>query len=450
MLSNIIRNTTKTATGDPYYSNVSLLLHMDGANGSTTFTDSSLNALAVTPVGNAQISTTQSKYGGASGYFDGSGDYLDTSGTGIATAFGTGDFTIEFWYYPLTVSVQQNLVDKIGSASNAIYMSSAGVLKYYVGADRITGSTLSANTWYHIALVRYSGTTKLYVNGVQSGASYDDTNNYALNTGSPRIGAAFNNTVSVNGYIDDFRISRFARYVSNFTPPTAALPTTASSTVADPYYDYTSLLLHMDGTNGSTNFVDSGPNAMAISRSGTPTISTTQSKFGEASGFFDGTAGYIFPPTTAAFSFGTADFTIESWVYPTRSASGNLGIYAISAGGGAVAKFVVFLDTLTPNCHFFGLTNGNNIYTKATSAVAVNQWSHIAFVRSGTTWTWYINGVASGSGTNSTNIGFTTQPIYIGYGGQEFFNYFQGYIDDLRITKYARTITVPTAPYPNY
>jgi len=423
---------------------------MDGANGSTTFTDSSLNALAVTPVGNAQISTTQSKYGGASGYFDGSGDYLDTSGTGIATAFGTGDFTIEFWYYPLTVSVQQNLVDKIGSASNAIYMSSAGVLKYYVGADRITGSTLSANTWYHIALVRYSGTTKLYVNGVQSGASYDDTNNYALNTGSPRIGAAFNNTVSVNGYIDDFRISRFARYVSNFTPPTAALPTTASSTVADPYYDYTSLLLHMDGTNGSTNFVDSGPNAMAISRSGTPTISTTQSKFGEASGFFDGTAGYIFPPTTAAFSFGTADFTIESWVYPTRSASGNLGIYAISAGGGAVAKFVVFLDTLTPNCHFFGLTNGNNIYTKATSAVAVNQWSHIAFVRSGTTWTWYINGVASGSGTNSTNIGFTTQPIYIGYGGQEFFNYFQGYIDDLRITKYARTITVPTAPYPNY
>jgi hypothetical protein len=207
----------------------------------------------------------------------------------------------------------------------------------------------------------------------------------------------------------------------------------------------------MDGANASTNFVDSGPNALAISRSGTPTISTTQSKFGEASGFFDGTAGYISPPTTAAFSFGTADFTIESWVYPTQSASGNLGIYAISAGGGAVAKFVVFLDTLTPNCHFYGLTNGNNIYTKATSAVPVNQWSHIAFVRSGTTWTWYINGVASGSGTNSTNISFTTQPIYIGYGGQVFFNYFQGYIDDLRITKgVARTFTAaPTSAYPN-
>jgi hypothetical protein len=221
MLSNIVRNATKTATGDPYFSSVSLLLHMDGANGSTTFTDHSSNALAVTAVGNAQISTAQSKFGGASGYFDGTGDYLDISGTGIATAFGTGDFTIEFWYYPLSVSVQQNLVDKIGSATNAIYMSSAGVLKYYVGADRITGSTLSANTWHHIALVRYSGTTKIYVNGVQSGASYADTNNYALNTGSPRIGAAFNNTVSVNGYIDDLRITKVARTI---TVPTAPYP----------------------------------------------------------------------------------------------------------------------------------------------------------------------------------------------------------------------------------
>jgi hypothetical protein len=218
----------------------------------------------------------------------------------------------------------------------------------------------------------------------------------------------------------------------------------------DSYFSNVSLLLHMDGSDGSTTFTDNGPNALTISRSGSPAISTTQSKFGGASGFFNGSAGYIFPPTTAAFSFGTANFTIESWVYPTQSASGNLGIYAISAGGGAVAKFVVFLDTLTPNCHFFGLTNGNNIYTKATSAVPVNQWSHIAFVRSGTTWTWYINGVASGSGTNSTNISFTTQPIYIGYGGQVFFNYFQGYIDDLRITKgVARTITLPTSAFPN-
>ena len=78
MLANIIRNRKKTAiggggggividNGDPFYSAVSLLLPMDGTNGSTTFTDSGPNALAVTAVGNAQISTTQSKYGGASG-----------------------------------------------------------------------------------------------------------------------------------------------------------------------------------------------------------------------------------------------------------------------------------------------------------------------------------------------------------------------------------------------
>lgn len=449
MLANIIRNTKKTAiggggggividNGDPFYSAVSLLLPMDGTNGSTTFTDSGPNAIAVTAVGNTQISTTQSKYGGASGYFDGSGDYLDMSGTGVATAFGTGDFTIEFWYYPLSVSVQQNLVDKIGSASNAIYMSSAGVLKYYVGADRITGATLSANTWYHIALVRYSGVTKLYVNGVQSGASYTDTNNYALNTGSPRIGAAFNNTVSVNGYLDDFRISLFARYTSVFAPPTAALPTTASSTPADPYYGYTSLLLHMDGSSGSTNFVDSGPNAIAVTAVGNAQISTTQSKYGGASGYYDGSTGYLSLTGNSSFQFGTGDFTIEAWVY-------------ISANAANQQTFLDTRGTATATPFTFGIYQSKLAFYDGTmrqssATITTGQWYHFAACRSGGTLRLFIDGISYYSASSSTNFTTGANSIYIGRGFDSAAYYTNGYIDDLRITKYARYTSAFTPP----
>jgi hypothetical protein len=451
MLANIIRNTKKTAIGgggggivtdgDPFYSAVSLLLPMDGTNGSTAFTDSGPNALTVTAVGNAQISTTQSKYGGASGYFDGSGDYLDMSGTGVATAFGLGDFTIEFWYYPLLVSVQQNLVDKIGSASNAIYMSSAGVLKYYVGADRITGATLSANTWYHIALVRYSGVTKLYVNGVQSGASYTDTNNYALNTGSPRIGAAFNNTVSVNGYLDDFRISLFARYTSTFTPPTAALPTTASSTPADPYYGYTSLLLHMDGSSGSTNFVDSGPSALAVTAVGNAQISTTQSKYGGASAYFDGAGDYLDIPYGNSLNI-TTDYTIEFWMR-ADSVTGYAPIFTITSattsffGGIYVVRngSAITFETRPAD------GSGSSVIAITGGSISTNTWYHVAASVSGNSARLFINGVQIGSTTTFPTRTFTPTGARIGRFANNFITGlvdFQGYLDDLRITKYAR------------
>jgi hypothetical protein len=471
--SSVLPTIASSTLADPYYNYTSLLLRMDGENGLTNFVDSGPNALTVTSSGVA-ISDTAARSGfGQFGDFPGTSSSALTIPASSVFNFGTGDFTIELWFnipagasgspYGKTFVSNENDVWSAGAFSLYALASStqfrpAFWINEFSGSVPIlipsSGDYRDGN-WHHLAIVRSGTAFSMYIDGVRV-ANGTHAGNCGSSTRNLMIGDNLaNNGGDRNflGKLDDLRITKYARYTSSFTPPTAALPTTVPSTVADPYYGYTSLLLHMDGSDTSTNFVDSGPNALAISRSGTPTISTTQSKFGEASGFFDGTAGYIFPPTTAAFSFGTADFTIESWVYPTQSASGNLGIYAVSAGGGPVAKFVVFLDTLTPNCHFYGLTDGNNIYTKATSAVPVNQWSHIAFVRSGTTWTWYINGVASGSGTNSTNISFTTEPIYIGYGGQVFFNYFQGYIDDLRITKYARytaAFTPPTAALPEF
>jgi hypothetical protein len=100
---------------------------------------------------------------------------------------------------------------------------------YYVNStNRITSSTaVSTSTWYHIAVTRSGTNTKLFVNGSQEGSTYTDSNVYVNGLNRPVLGAdgLTIGTSPFNGYIDDLRITKgIARYTSNFTPPTAALP----------------------------------------------------------------------------------------------------------------------------------------------------------------------------------------------------------------------------------
>jgi len=179
--------------------------------------------------GNAQISTTQSKFGGSSIYLDGTGDYV-VEPINLNYGYGTGDFTIEFWLY-LNATSTQTIVSNLSSASSTnphLYINTT--IRYYTaGADRITGASLSTGVWYHIALCRASGSTRLFVDGTQSGSTYSDTNDYGSSApfgvgtywslGSPVT------TSTLSGYIDDLRITKgIARYTANFTPPTAAFP----------------------------------------------------------------------------------------------------------------------------------------------------------------------------------------------------------------------------------
>ena len=220
----------------------------------------------------------------------------------------------------------------------------------------------------------------------------------------------------------------------------------------DQYYNSCSLLLHLNGTNGSTTFTDNSPSPKTVTSNNGAAISTAQSKFGGASGLFDGTDDYLSINYNSAFNFGTNSFTWESWIYPTNI-SGIDGIYATSGGSGVNPKFVIHLNAGTPSIHYNNLTNGNDLYTTATSAVSINTWTHLAFVRNGSNWTWYINGNSAGTGTNNTNITFTSQPTYIGYGGEAYFTPFNGYIDELRITngvaRYTGNFTPSTTAFPN-
>jgi hypothetical protein len=185
-------------------------------------------------VGNAQISTSVSKFGGGSMAFDGTGDYLVSNAASTDLyAFGTGDFTVEFWMYANTVAPGLQIIydqrpGVVTATAPTIYLSTSQLRYYFDGADRITGSTLSINIWYHIALCRASGSTKLFVNGTQAGSTYTDSNTYTNGALRPVIATDGSsvNTNSFNGYIDDLRITKgVARYTSNFTAPTAAFPT---------------------------------------------------------------------------------------------------------------------------------------------------------------------------------------------------------------------------------
>jgi hypothetical protein len=214
---------------DLYFANVSLLLHGNGANGSTTITDSSPNPKTVTAVGNAQISTAQSKFGGSSIVFDGTGDYLVAPASSAFTFNGAVEnFTIELWSYWTGPSSGLNNAQFVGTAPATSPYVAGGWLLATDGANyRWFNSSgiggldmpLTRNQWQHVALVCNSAAIKMYVDGIGSTWTLSTNINYSLN--SPlAVGAYFNTFVT--GYIDELRITKgIARYTANFTPPTA-------------------------------------------------------------------------------------------------------------------------------------------------------------------------------------------------------------------------------------
>ena len=226
--------------GDTYYNSCSLLLHCDGANGSTTFTDNSPSPKTVTSNNGAAISTAQSKFGGASALFDGTDDYLNTPSSADFD-FGTGDFTVEFWVNPSSLGGSAALVGtRTNDTSTTIRWcilatTDAGI--NVLGCDiwstsdaRIAlfnhQSQIPTGQWTHCALVRYGTSFKLYQNGVQSTSGATTSAPVANSSTVVNIGSFISSGVlKLNGYIDELRITKgVARYTGNFTPQTSAFP----------------------------------------------------------------------------------------------------------------------------------------------------------------------------------------------------------------------------------
>jgi len=184
--------------------------------------------------GTAQASTTQAKWSPTSAFFNGSSSLSTLTNTEFG--YGTGDFTIEFWLYLNAVGTQtivSNLTSASGTQPYIYYDSVLGLVYFTASAARITGSALNTGTWYYITVCRASGSTKMFINGTQTGSTYTDNNNYG-SSNPLSLGDYFNTyptlhgSSRLNGYIQDLRITKGgARYTTTFTPPTAALPTSA-------------------------------------------------------------------------------------------------------------------------------------------------------------------------------------------------------------------------------
>lgn len=206
--------------GDDNFADVSLLLHFDGTNGSTSLVDSSTSAHTVSVFGNAQISTAQSKFGGASLLLDGLGDYITLPAVSVFN-FGSGDFTVEAWIRRSSIPTWAYFLS-LGSFLVAFNGGSNLYISNFGGGNTVIGFGTTTDTWFHLAVVRHSGTFYAYKDGVLQGSGADRTTpaDQSLRFGlSPASGEFF------HGHIDDIRVTKgLARYTSGFSPPAVAFP----------------------------------------------------------------------------------------------------------------------------------------------------------------------------------------------------------------------------------
>lgn len=216
----IINNYASAGPGDPYWANVSSLMHMDGPNLSTSFPDE--KGKSWTANGGVQVSTAQSVFGGESAVFNGSNAYLSAADS-VDWQFGTGSFTVECRWRPSSASVDSSLMaygtiamspnTSVGWALGHFGAALAGKVRFffYSGGTQVfvdSTTSLAANTWYALRAERDGSTVSIYVNGTREATT---TSAAAINTGSFGLRIGYYGTTAAryaNGYIDELRITK--------------------------------------------------------------------------------------------------------------------------------------------------------------------------------------------------------------------------------------------------
>jgi len=421
------------------------------------FIDDSANNFAITRNGDVSVqrfspfspgaSYSASTIGG-SAYFDGTGDWLTTP-YNAAYAFGTGDFTVEFW---VNHSVFDNYELYIGDVSMSTGRSAWAIgctnaleggnskLYFFAGTSLTTyGATWTpaTNTWYHIAAARSGTSLKLFVDGKQLGSTFTCANDIdnTYGSGTFYIGR-INSDVNwlLNGYISNMRVVKgTAVYTSNFAPPTAPVSAVAN----------TQLLLNF--TNAG---VIDGTMMNNLETVGDAKISTAQSKFGGSSMYFDGAGDYLF--STSSPNFGITNiFTVECWLYLTVLPSGSNAMYITDFRGGTTNNYAFGVINSGANTILYGYLGSIGGEIRGSTNITTGAWYHMAFVNTGSTLTGYLNGVSQGTLTTSFNQAATNLIVGARYTGAT--EYINGYIDDLRITKgyarYTANFTPPTTAF---
>lgn len=408
------------------------------------FIDRSTNNFAITKNGDTRIEPfspflptviyTPELHGG-SAYFDGTGDFLRLGND--VNSF-SGDVTVECWVYPEAVGTgtRQWLFGSSvnGAGIHAVNIASAsGTLEVWLGSysspARTSTIPVVAGAWNHIALVRAGGVISLYVNGVSAMATATMTQ---WGRGSVlALGEYAGEGVQFfRGFISDYQyITGAALYTANFTPPTA--PTTP---IANTYRQ-------LNFTN-SNIFDETGK--VVVETKGSTKSSTTVTKYGDTSMYFDGTSDTVAHAyNTGIVQFGTGDFTVEMWIYlPVPLASSGRVLGFTNASATTVGRLQQAQDQ---GIQWIDASNLGGFGTGANIQLSQNTWTHVAFSRSGTTLRYFKDGVQVASGTDTSS--YNTRNFSVG--GQHDDNWrITAYISDLRITRgvarYTANFTPPT------
>lgn len=215
------------------------LLHFDGTDASTTFTDES--GRTWTAHGNAQLDTAQKKFGTASLISTGVGDYIETPSEDGVNLADCQNFTIDFWVKRILVNDYAYLVYKQNYSllfnGNALALNKLDFNLYHTDNSSLalrSSNAYTSTSWMHVAIVKVNTKVSMYVNGILE--TYGNTTKVVANSTVPLYLGTWNGVLSNGGvWIDEFRITKhFARWQENFTPPTSAYDYIAPSGVYKP------------------------------------------------------------------------------------------------------------------------------------------------------------------------------------------------------------------------
>ena len=366
---------------------------------------------------------------------------------------GSGDFTIECFYYPTSIQNYSRVLQfnetwaNINAAGLAYTSPTGGKLSFiaYGIANPVvtTNNDMELFCWYHIAVTRTGNEFAMYLDGVKQTSTYTSSSEI-FPTSTPILYVG-NGPTSVGGYsplqgyVANTRVVKgTAVYSTDFTPPTA--PVTAVS-----------------GTAALINFADAAiPDYSTqnnVNTTGNADISTAVVKYGTGSLAFDGTGDYLDLPVSPTLSFGDADFTIEGWM----NVASIDGTYRCIMLIGAPVQ--VYSRNGTIECYFNDTDNTSSYIVVdlqgPASSITANTWHYFTVVRNGTTFTAYIDGVA-GTPITGVTAAVATSAIGASIGLYSVTGQypFAGYIDDFRITKglarYTSTFTPPEAALPTF
>ena len=411
--------------------NTSLLTCLGG-----TIADGSTNAFTITNNGSALVSG-EHPFGNYSMSFNGSSQYLTVPSNALF-ATGTGDFTVEAWIYhngaaPGVGVTNDRLI--FGGFTNApaqvFFLQNSNLAPcLWDGTTQFTSTTaLSGNTWYHIAWVRASNVLSIYVNGVSTTLNSTSLTTNFTATRTSYIGK--NDTANdkyFNGYISNLRfVNGTAVYTANFTPSTSPLTAITNTSLLTAQY---------------AELFDASTNHFTITNNGsTPAI--TANPFDNYAYAFNGSSQYLTVASNTALGFGTGDFTVEFWVYPTANTRQDW--FDLSDG---VSRLLIYHNS---NAIRYYNGSGSNVADRIIgTAMTPNSWQHIAVSRVSGNSRLFINGNQSGS-TYADSRNHATLPLTIGKdsapGGT---TYSTGYMSNIRVVKgtglYSANSTISTAP----